>query len=694
MMQRIVLVATPHLSFGELLRLSLEEAKNYHVYIALNASEALGFVHRITFDLAIIDIELQDEPVMSIVQAIRETAQVPKLVLIPPENDPDHPLINRLTPDGCLNRPFYLPGLLDIIDQLLQSSESNYSHQEEPSHKMTPLITETIAEPVNENLINDLLSDFLLNSYSSAAFITKNGKVLSFSGNISTQEAQSLSDMLVSYWCINSTYDLVRSVQLESREEKILFFATPLSYEFGLGLVNSIQNPISKVREEMHQFAEILKSPFVKSNNVEKGSMTSLQSADEGETPSEVIYLPENMWEDNEKNVPYQKTETLPLEAIRAIEQNMLREFPPDQSDTSLEHTRPLKISSEIDKLPANLWVENPDFLTEQVTSFDLEDEPDKIITCDDQNTDSESSSDENLEDLDIPVLPSQQGFPFFEDQQEDNLPTLSDFESKQPEIKNESQPESDIISPDQGIKEFESVASGPTVTPTENPENEIIKDTELSGDQIGIEEDIPIVFPWDENETLPFIPKNIAATQPILTADTIPIPAQSGKTFPLNIGCMQSPELRSAAEKLGILDLDNIDGSPGQNPTPYTCLLLTRIPSNRLRSDLAGDVKEWLTELFRSYHWKLDSIAVRPEYLQWTVRLLPSDSPACLVRIVRKVLSERILRKYPRMKPIDGSDDFWAPGYLIIHDSQPLSQKNLFEFIQLTRRRQGYIRN
>jgi REP element-mobilizing transposase RayT len=90
------------------------------------------------------------------------------------------------------------------------------------------------------------------------------------------------------------------------------------------------------------------------------------------------------------------------------------------------------------------------------------------------------------------------------------------------------------------------------------------------------------------------------------------------------------------------------------------------------------------------AFGWRLEQIAVHPDYLQWIVNVPPATSPAYLMRIMRHHTSEKIFAEFPRFKMENPSGDFWAPGYLIMGGTQSPPAQLIKEFIQQTRQRQG----
>lgn len=123
-----------------------------------------------------------------------------------------------------------------------------------------------------------------------------------------------------------------------------------------------------------------------------------------------------------------------------------------------------------------------------------------------------------------------------------------------------------------------------------------------------------------------------------------------------------------------------------------YACLLVPRFSTHHLTGDLADRLSEWMPNICVAFGWRLEHLAVRPDYLQWVVNVPPTTSPGYLMRIMRKQTSERIFDDFPRHKKDNPSGDFWAPGYLIMGGSQPHPSKLVKDYIKRTRERQGKL--
>lgn len=121
-----------------------------------------------------------------------------------------------------------------------------------------------------------------------------------------------------------------------------------------------------------------------------------------------------------------------------------------------------------------------------------------------------------------------------------------------------------------------------------------------------------------------------------------------------------------------------------------YACLLVPRFSSHFITGDLSERMDEWLPNVCIAFGWRLEYLAVRPEYLQWVVNVQPNTSPGYLMRIMRQQTSEKIFTEFPRMKKENPSGDFWAPGYLIMGGTQPHPPQLVRDYIRQTRQRQG----
>jgi len=129
---------------------------------------------------------------------------------------------------------------------------------------------------------------------------------------------------------------------------------------------------------------------------------------------------------------------------------------------------------------------------------------------------------------------------------------------------------------------------------------------------------------------------------------------------------------------------------SAGLYHLTYACMLVPRFSSHHLVGDISEALNEWLPSISVAFGWRLEFLAIRPEYLQWVANVQPNTSPGYLMRIMRLQTSEKLFRDFPQYKKENPSGDFWAPGYLIMGGTQPHPPQLVRDYIRQTRQRQG----
>jgi len=148
-----------------------------------------------------------------------------------------------------------------------------------------------------------------------------------------------------------------------------------------------------------------------------------------------------------------------------------------------------------------------------------------------------------------------------------------------------------------------------------------------------------------------------------------------------------------------GLTSNDELDRSEGVilepvelNPydVSYTCLILPRLDFSDLSGELSDCIQVVMNHISNSFEWKLDFLSVHSDYLQWTFRVPPSTSTTYVIQVVRGQTSQRIFADYPKLEPRNGTEDFWAPGYLLFWGSQHHPVEVIQRYIRQTRQQQG----
>jgi REP element-mobilizing transposase RayT len=146
--------------------------------------------------------------------------------------------------------------------------------------------------------------------------------------------------------------------------------------------------------------------------------------------------------------------------------------------------------------------------------------------------------------------------------------------------------------------------------------------------------------------------------------------------------------EMPSGELNVGPIVMEPI--SAGVYHLSYACLLLPRFATHYLTGDMADKLSEWVPIICVAFGWRLEYLAVRPEYVQWVVNVPPATSPGYVMRVLRQQLSDKVFAAFPRLKRDNPSGDFWAPGYLIMGGTQPHPPQLVKDYIKQIRLRQG----
>jgi REP element-mobilizing transposase RayT len=121
-----------------------------------------------------------------------------------------------------------------------------------------------------------------------------------------------------------------------------------------------------------------------------------------------------------------------------------------------------------------------------------------------------------------------------------------------------------------------------------------------------------------------------------------------------------------------------------------FACVLIPRFSDHYLVGDLVDWLARWMKQVCISYGWRLDTMAVRPGYMQWVMHVPMSSNPAHFMRLIRRYTSEQIFEDFPRFKQKNVSGEFWAPGNYVVPGHQLQSPEQVNEFILQTRKYQG----
>lgn len=171
---------------------------------------------------------------------------------------------------------------------------------------------------------------------------------------------------------------------------------------------------------------------------------------------------------------------------------------------------------------------------------------------------------------------------------------------------------------------------------------------------------------------------------------ETTSLDAVSSQDLGIQWEAHQSDPIHEVIEGAGNLSANTGLVDTSQYNISYAYLLVPRLPDHRLTGELASKLAADMRQLAVAFGWRLDYLAIRPDYLEWIANVLPNTSPNRLVRKIRAHTSKRIFSRFPNLADDNPSGDFWALGYLVMSTTQPLPAQTVMSFIENTRIKQG----
>jgi len=256
-----ILVASAHPAFGELLRLSLEKSSNYRVKLVRTGTEIFTAVNRDRFDIAIIDADIRDQPFVPMIQNLLARYPAMRIVIIPPESEADNHSIAGLEVDGFLQKPFYLPDLLQLVDRLLQMPTSRsekidegfQAHVEVPG----PIAPNWLQ---NRSVVEANLGRAVARTSAQAVLVLKESDTWAKAGKLEISALNELTTRLREFYETPTQLHRLRFIHLDSLGGDILFYSLTLILGYTLCTVYAFDTPLKVVRQEIIQLANAISS--------------------------------------------------------------------------------------------------------------------------------------------------------------------------------------------------------------------------------------------------------------------------------------------------------------------------------------------------------------------------------------------------------------------------------------------------
>ena len=270
-----ILVASAHPAFGELLRLSLEKSSNYRVKLVRNGTEILTAVNRDRFEIAIIDADIKDQPFVPLVQNLLAQYPAMRMVIIPPESEVENQSLSGLGVDGFLQKPFYLPDLLQLVDRLLQSPATRMEKGSDLHFEDVELSNPIAPDWLKSKLmVEKSLGRAMQGTKAMAVLVLKENDPWAKAGSMEISALNELMERLKGFYETPTQLHRLRFIRLSTMDFDVMFYCLTLILGYTLCAVYPYNTPLKKVRQQVIHLANALSSqssnPYIEPEPVQK----------------------------------------------------------------------------------------------------------------------------------------------------------------------------------------------------------------------------------------------------------------------------------------------------------------------------------------------------------------------------------------------------------------------------------------
>ena len=273
-MMRKTLIITNTAGFGVLIQQTLEDTGRYSVNL-------ISFANLTTTpekaDVIILDLDYgtaEGEPLerfASLAVSLQFAYPEAVYILVPPLNNFNHPIVDRLKPTGMLTKPFYLPELVEMVDGLLKKTEEPKEVEAEAA-SVVRVVRNNHPEPPawlqDVSRAAQYLARLSLESSAQAALIVRGDVLWAYAGEMTQPEVQELTRIVISYRASqtkplsasqrNTRSDLARYSRLPTSGKEVMVYVTALAEGLQLVLAYDAATPFSMIRMQANHLARVL----------------------------------------------------------------------------------------------------------------------------------------------------------------------------------------------------------------------------------------------------------------------------------------------------------------------------------------------------------------------------------------------------------------------------------------------------
>jgi CheY-like chemotaxis protein len=269
-MPHSILIVDANPGLASMLQQALSSV-GFECTLALTGREAFQVASSKPIDLAIIDFHLPDGPAEDLVRVFQKMRPEMILLGIPPDNDPDNPIVDALGIQGALTKPFYLPDLVPHIAGLLGVEALSLAdvNPEEPEEseldilKPPPPKKSTRSVPWLENAgrASAWLEQLAAENSVLACLITRGSELHAGAGSLSHEKLSLLARRVAEIWSVTPGGTVMQFVRIPPENEEVFLYSISIALDFDLTLLFDRKTSLSAARRRAKTFEKALDKP-------------------------------------------------------------------------------------------------------------------------------------------------------------------------------------------------------------------------------------------------------------------------------------------------------------------------------------------------------------------------------------------------------------------------------------------------
>jgi REP element-mobilizing transposase RayT/DNA-binding response OmpR family regulator len=247
--RRRILIADRDVAFAATLKQAIERSGLYQVTVAGSAAIALDAQAAAPFDLAILDLGLEDLQGAELIRALRRQQPDLRIIVSPRDPNVNPEELAALDIQGVLHRPVAFAELPALIAAALVRS---------PAPPARPPRTEAVIRAARQ------LQTITLEAGAEAALLTETGELVAHTGRLPREEVEALAALVTEGWRENGGAPIgneaqVRFVRLKPDGPDYLLYSAPVINNAVLSLVFHAETPLSVIRGQARRISERLR---------------------------------------------------------------------------------------------------------------------------------------------------------------------------------------------------------------------------------------------------------------------------------------------------------------------------------------------------------------------------------------------------------------------------------------------------